>query len=58
MRSAALGGILGLILGTLLAYARDRFDDGIRDEPRLKLAAGTVPVLGRIPEETGRATPG
>ena len=54
MRSGALGGILGLILGTLLAYARDRFDDGIRDETRLKLAAGTVPVLGRIPEETGK----
>jgi succinoglycan biosynthesis transport protein ExoP len=54
MRAAALGGILGLILGTLLAYARDRFDDGIRDETRLKLAAGTVPVLGRIPEEPGK----
>ena len=56
MRSGALGGILGLILGTLLAYARDRFDDGIRDETRLKLAAGAVPVLGRIPEETGQGT--
>jgi polysaccharide biosynthesis transport protein len=53
-RAAALGGLLGLILGTLLAYARDRFDDGIRDEQRLKSAAGTVPVLGRIPEETGK----
>jgi capsular exopolysaccharide synthesis family protein len=54
MRAAALGGILGLILGTLLAYARDRFDDGIRDEARLKGAAGTVPVLGRIPDESGK----
>ena len=48
---AALGGLLGLVLGTLMAYARDRFDDGIRDEQRLKSTLGATPVLGRIPAE-------
>lgn len=53
-RAGALGGLLGLIFGTLMAYGRDRFDDGIRDEQRLKSTAGAVPVLGRIPEEPGK----
>ncbi len=54
LSGAALGGLLGLVLGTLVAYARDRFDDGIRDEQRLKSTLGAVPVLGRIPEEARR----
>jgi len=56
LRGAALGGLLGLVLGTLLAYARDRFDDGIRDELRLKSTVGGVPILGRIPEEPPKTT--
>ncbi len=40
---------IGLILGTVLAYGRDRLDDRIRDETRLKALLGEVPVLGRIP---------
>ncbi len=56
LRGAALGGVLGLILGTLLAYARDRFDDGIRDEQRLRSTIGTLPLLGRIPVEPAGTT--
>ncbi len=56
LRGGALGGLLGLILGTLLAYARDRFDDGIRDEQRLRTTVGAIPVLGRIPEEPAKTT--
>jgi succinoglycan biosynthesis transport protein ExoP len=49
LRAAMLGGVIGLILGAVLAYARDRLDDRIRDETRLKALIGEVPVLGRIP---------
>lgn len=56
LRGAALGGLLGLILGTLLAYVRDRFDDGIGDEGRLRSTIGAVPLLGRIPVEPPRTT--
>ncbi|QZY29800.1 tyrosine-protein kinase domain-containing protein [Nocardioides coralli] len=52
IRSGAFGGVLGLLLGILLAYVRDRFDDAIRDEQRLRTAVG-VPVLGRIPQTQG-----
>ena len=48
-RAAMLGGLIGLILGIVLAYGRDRLDDRIRDETRLKALLGEVPVLGRIP---------
>ena len=56
VRAAVLGGLLGLIVGTLFAYARDRFDDGIRDEARLKSAVGSIPILGRLPEEPDKTT--
>lgn len=48
-RAAMLGGVIGLILGAVLAYGHDRLDDRIRDETRLKALIGEVPVLGRIP---------
>lgn len=48
-RAAMLGGVIGLILGAVLGYGRDRLDDRIRDETRLKALIGEVPVLGRIP---------
>ena len=53
VQAALFGGLLGLIVGVLLAYVRDRFDDGIRDELRLRSAVGGQPVLGRIPQEQG-----
>jgi capsular exopolysaccharide synthesis family protein len=49
VRAAGFGALLGLVLGVLLAYVRDRFDDGIRDELRLRAAVDGQPVLGRIP---------
>ena len=48
-RAAMLGGVIGLMLGAVLGYGRDRLDDRIRDEARLKALIGEVPVLGRIP---------
>lgn len=51
LRAAGFGALVGLVLGVLLAYVRDRFDDGIRDEQRLRSAVDGQPVLGRIPRE-------
>ena len=48
-RNAALGGFLGLLIGFGLAFVRDRVDDAVRDEERLREVLGDVPVLGRIP---------
>lgn len=56
LRGAALGGLLGLVVGVLVAYVRDRFDDAIRDEERLRSAVNGQPVLGRIPQEHGDAS--
>ena len=56
LRAAAFGGLIGLVLGVLLAYARDRFDDAIRDEQRLRSAVDGQPVLGRIPQQEGDAS--
>ncbi len=49
VRTAALGAILGLMIGVGLAFVRDHFDDAIRDEARLKQILHHRPVLGRIP---------
>ncbi len=48
-RNLALGGFLGLVLGLVAAYARDRVDDRIRDESRLRRTLGGIPIVGRIP---------
>ena len=53
-RAAMLGGVIGLILGAVLGYGRDRLDDRIRDETRLKALLGEVPILGRIPLDARR----
>ena len=49
---------MGLLLGVGLAFIRDHFDDGIRDEARLRDATSGRPVLGQIPhwsdDRTGR----
>lgn len=47
--ATGLGLAVGLVLGLGLAFARDYFDDVVRDESVFKRATGGLPVLGRIP---------
>jgi succinoglycan biosynthesis transport protein ExoP len=58
IRAGALAGIVGLLVGVGLAYVRDRLDDAVRDEQRLRSALGGRPILGSIPssgeESVGR----
>jgi polysaccharide biosynthesis transport protein len=56
LRNVLLGAIVGLLLGTGLAFIRDHFDDGIRDEARLRDATSGRPVLGQIPHWTDDRT--
>jgi succinoglycan biosynthesis transport protein ExoP len=56
LRNVVLGAIVGLLLGTGLAFIRDHFDDGIRDEARLRDATSGRPVLGQIPHWTDDRT--
>ena len=48
-RNAAAGTFLGLLIGLAFAFVRDRVDDAVRDEDRLREVLRDVPVLGRIP---------
>ncbi len=52
LQSAALGAVVGLMLGVAFAYGRDRLDDGIRDESLMRVALAGRPILGQIPEST------
>ena len=58
IQAGVLGGVIGLLIGVGLAYVRDRLDDAIRDEQRLRSAVSGRPILGSIPasgdESTGR----
>jgi polysaccharide biosynthesis transport protein len=60
IRAGLLGGVIGLLLGIGLAYVRDRLDDAIRDEQRLRAALGGRPILASIPssgdESSGRVS--
>jgi tyrosine-protein kinase len=49
IRSGILGGVIGLLAGIGLAFARDHLDDVVRDEARLAEILGGTPVLGQIP---------
>jgi capsular exopolysaccharide synthesis family protein len=49
VKAGLLGAFVGLVLGVGLAFVRDHFDDGLRDEGRLREAVAPRPVLGRIP---------
>jgi capsular exopolysaccharide synthesis family protein len=53
IRLLVLGGFIGLILGVCLAYLRDRVDDALRDETRLREVLPGRPVLGYIPHWPG-----
>lgn len=49
IRSGILGGVVGLLIGIGLAFARDHLDDVVRDEARLSEILSGTPVLGQIP---------
>jgi receptor protein-tyrosine kinase len=54
VRNAILGGILGFLVGIMLAFLLERFDRGLR-EPRDVEQAFHLPTLGLIPRgATGR----
>lgn len=58
LQAGLLGLFAGLVLGIGLAFVRDHFDDGVRDEYRLREVMAPRPVLARIPHwanaRTGR----
>jgi capsular exopolysaccharide synthesis family protein len=56
IRLAVLGTLIGLLLGVGLAYLRDRVDDAVRDEGRLREVLGGRSVLGHIPRWAGART--
>ncbi|HYJ66471.1 MAG TPA: polysaccharide biosynthesis tyrosine autokinase [Nocardioidaceae bacterium] len=56
VRSVLLGLVLGLLVGVGLAYVRDRLDDAVRDEQRLRSAIGGRPILGSIPNSDTEAS--
>lgn len=55
IRAGLLAAVIGLIVGVGLAYARDRLDDAVRDEERLRIALGGRPILGSIPNSDDEA---
>jgi succinoglycan biosynthesis transport protein ExoP len=50
IRSVLFGLVIGLLVGIGLAYVRDRLDDAVRDEQRLRTAIGGRPILASIPQ--------
>jgi polysaccharide biosynthesis transport protein len=54
VRNTLLGALVGLILGIVLAAARDRLDRRIRDPEDLENAFGR-PIIGRIPKSRALA---
>jgi len=58
IRAGLLAAVIGLVIGVGVAYLRDRLDDAVRDEGRLRAALGGRPILGSIPhsddESAGR----
>jgi succinoglycan biosynthesis transport protein ExoP len=54
VRNTVLGALVGLILGLVLAGARDRFDRRIRDPQELE-SVFERPIIGRIPKSRALA---
>lgn len=48
-RNLAVALALGLVLGAVVAFLRDHFDDTVRSEIDLQQAGADMPVLGRVP---------
>jgi len=57
LRAGILGGVIGLIFGLLLAFARERFDDVVREGDMAESVLG-VPILGHVPRFSGNAVQG
>ena len=52
-RTVLIAGILGLVIGLVLAFARDALDDRIRGRRDAEESFG-APVVGELPKERGR----
>ncbi len=60
VRNGIIGFGIGLLLGLIVAFVRDYFDDRLRTKDDLDRASGGIPVLGLIPAVPGwrdRGTP-
>jgi polysaccharide biosynthesis transport protein len=53
VRTLALAVVLGLLIGIVLAFVRDRFDDRIKTREDLEPLLGDLPVLAVIPKVPG-----
>jgi succinoglycan biosynthesis transport protein ExoP len=49
-RNLALGAIVGLVIGLLLAFLRDRLDRRLKNEDQLAELMPAVPIVGLVPE--------
>ena len=55
IQNIVIAGVLGLILGLLIAFLREHFDRGLRTREAVERAfGGAVPVIGQIPFERRR----
>lgn len=52
-RTVVIAGVLGLVIGLVLAFARDALDDRIRGRRDAESWFG-APVIGELPKELGR----
>jgi capsular exopolysaccharide synthesis family protein len=47
--SLLMAGILGMVVGFGAAFGREQMDNRVRSRDDLRIASGTVPILGTIP---------
>lgn len=45
----AIGGVLGIFLGILVAFMREYLDKTVKDEEEIQFLAPNIPIIGRIP---------
>jgi capsular exopolysaccharide synthesis family protein len=53
VRNTLLGLLVGLIVGTALAFVADQLDDSLKTKDDLGRLAGDLPILGVIPKVAG-----
>ncbi len=51
IRDGIVGAIIGLVLGLMIAFARERLDNRIGDPEDVRALTGGLPVLGTIPPD-------